>query len=1515
MKIFSSFIDKSVFFLILFTLSSQTQWAQGNIPCPDLGIENSLNLNLVTTPADVGPGDEFCVEFTSEFFTSIVGFQFTLNFDPTLISYVSFTDNMINVDDDPLISNVQQANNGIITILWIDFATAGLSIPDGTTMFTLCFRASQEPTECVPLGITSALAPLFPESEVNYQVSDTESCKDSIILVNGAPSTCIEINCTDLAITDFGYCNSNTGQGSVQFSACGGALPYTVLFQTPNFPLLETINNDYELIEFNGLPAGVYMIQITDAMGATVNRNVIIDAVEPLSYDTPIVTQPICANISNGSISIENITSGLPGELFDVSFSTGITFQDVDQATIERLFNGDYSVTITDSNGCEVEEEFTLFTPPLELDVDLTPATCFGSEDGAISATASGGTPFPNNEYEYNNSLQGSFETLTPFQDNAFNNITNRYRLRVVDANGCSIEENIEVPTAQEIELEIVDVIDNNCKFACEGSLTLNVLTPGRYTFLVRDENNDFLALGGNNGQSLFYNQELCAGRYSVVVRDTSGCAKDTFFEILEPMEELIAEPVSIMAACNTDNGQAIVNVSGGMAPYSYAWEAAPALDNDTLSDVIPGIYNVQVTDDLGCVLDTFVEVVSGEELEIEAFVVDNLECDGGGEGELSVNILTSTANDHEFIWQDQNQNVLGNEADLSFNSSGTYIVNVMSVGNDCEASDTIIIDATPGLDFELVIQDASCTGAANGSVEVINIEGGAPPYSCIWEDPSIDSCNPDNLTEGTYALTVTDSEGCTSDTLIEISAGTVDIVFEITSSNTGCEGEAEGMITIDNISGGTGPYACVWEDPSINTCSPSNLSPGTYNFAVIDVFGCAKDSFAVIPEITSGISYDLTVANPECGGDPGSIFIENLDGANPPINVSWSEPGASGTSATNLSAGDITISFEDARGCSTDTIITLINENTDLELVIDATPPDCAVGLNNGTISFPGFDSSTGTCIWDDPDLNPQNCTLIGLAPGIYNVTLTDINGCQLDTFVDLTVDERLEIELSDVQDVSCFGSNDGQALATVSNNPLNAASVSFFWSNPDDNGDGLDDTASQLEAGANTVYAFDGLCTSDTIEFNIGSPEIITLDDSSLIVNDVLCFGECTGSANLSAVGGTVVAGYDFLWEDGFIGASRDMLCPGSYLITITDDNNCMFVDSILIEEPELLSLAVDSSSLILISCGNDNTGSMTVNAQGGCGNYSYQWTDDVSTSVTATELLPGIYNVTVIDDCGCTATTSYEFESAVPIEAEAVTPEIPLCTGDQVCIGIESVSGGTGSNYTYSINFGARLPIDSCVFVDPGNYTLLVFDSAGCSDELSVEVESPPSFDVSIGDDIELTLGETEATIEAMVIGGTADFSYAWNSATEFNCLNGGCSSISLEPFAFTTVELIVTDQNGCTARDALNIDIKAERNVYLPNVFNPEAFPPDNKFMPLTGRGVEEVLSFRIFDRWGNIVFETNNIAAPTSTEDGWDGRRGDGGNNRVEQGVYIYTAEIRFIDGAVLNYSGEVTLVR
>ncbi|MFZ1750537.1 MAG: gliding motility-associated C-terminal domain-containing protein, partial [Saprospiraceae bacterium] len=131
-----------------------------------------------------------------------------------------------------------------------------------------------------------------------------------------------------------------------------------------------------------------------------------------------------------------------------------------------------------------------------------------------------------------------------------------------------------------------------------------------------------------------------------------------------------------------------------------------------------------------------------------------------------------------------------------------------------------------------------------------------------------------------------------------------------------------------------------------------------------------------------------------------------------------------------------------------------------------------------------------------------------------------------------------------------------------------------------------------------------------------------------------------------------------------------------------------------------------------------------------------------------------------------------------------------------------------------------------------------------------------------------------------------------------------------SVQANPTTTTTYRLTATDQNGCTGSDEITINVKNIRNVFFPNIFSPNRDGVNDHFQAITGSGVEKIITFVIFDRWGNKVFEKNDYVPDPTGTDGWDGTHG---GRALDPGVYVYYSLARFDDGKDIEYSGSVTL--
>ena len=153
-----------------------------------------------------------------------------------------------------------------------------------------------------------------------------------------------------------------------------------------------------------------------------------------------------------------------------------------------------------------------------------------------------------------------------------------------------------------------------------------------------------------------------------------------------------------------------------------------------------------------------------------------------------------------------------------------------------------------------------------------------------------------------------------------------------------------------------------------------------------------------------------------------------------------------------------------------------------------------------------------------------------------------------------------------------------------------------------------------------------------------------------------------------------------------------------------------------------------------------------------------------------------------------------------------------------------------------------------------------------------------------------------------------------SIVWTSDTPFECLNLLCDSIQVFPINSTSFSIEIFDINNCTTSSTVDIDLDTPRRTYVPNIFAAGSNSLEDKVNILTGKGVERVEDFIIYDRYGNIVFELPDDVSdhPTSRDDGWDGTKN---GRETEQGVYVWIANVRFADGIVLPLQGHITLVR
>ena len=310
-----------------------------------------------------------------------------------------------------------------------------------------------------------------------------------------------------------------------------------------------------------------------------------------------------------------------------------------------------------------------------------------------------------------------------------------------------------------------------------------------------------------------------------------------------------------------------------------------------------------------------------------------------------------------------------------------------------------------------------------------------------------------------------------------------------------------------------------------------------------------------------------------------------------------------------------------------------------------------------------------------------------------------------------------------------------------------------------------------------------------------------------------DVLCNGDANGSISITATGGT--APYSFNW-DGGLGNTQNPsnLGPGTYTVTVVDDNGCEEVTSVTINEPPQLNTNVDNT--VDVDC-NNATGSIDISVNGGTSPYNFQWDNGAGTGQNPSNLPPGTYNVTITDANGCTITNTATInEDLVDPTAVAAPPGIITCA--EPTIVIDGTGSSTGSNFTYQwttsggsiVSGGTTLMPE----VDgPGSYTLVVTNTDnGCTEEVTVNVTENTTPPVAVGTAPVLTCAVTEVVINGTGSSAGSNFTYQWTTSNG-NIVSG---STSLMPTVNQpgTYELTVTDAtNGCEtiAQVTVNEDV--------------------------------------------------------------------------------------------------------
>ena len=1134
-------------------------------------------------------------------------------------------------------------------------------------------------------------------------VSDANNCTKVVTkTVNQPPA--LNLSATVNNVTCNGYSN-----GSINLTVMGGTPGYTYLW-----------SNGATTMDLNNVSAGTYTVTVTDANDCTKTLSKTIN--EPPAINlSATVNDVTCNGYSDGSIDL-TVNGGTPG--YTYLWSNGATSQD-----LNNISAGTYTVTVTDANNCTKSLTKTVGQPPLlSLSATVTNVSCNGYSDGAIDLTVSGGTP----GYTY---LWSNGATTMDI-----NNVTaGTYTVTVTDANNCTASL---TKTVTEPPVLMVDATVNHvtCNGFTNGSIDLIVVggTPG-YTYLWSN---------GFTGQDP---SGLGAGTYTVTVTDANNCTATLTKTVNEPPAIQLNATVVDVTCFGFANGEIYLGVSGGTPGYTYLWSNGSTIED--ISGLVAGTYTVTVTDANNCTATLSRTVNQPPALNASA-TVENVTCNGYSDGSIDLSV---SGGNPPYIYEWSNGD---NTQDISGLVAGTYTVTITD-DNDCTLTLTKTVTEPPVLLLSATVDDVKCNGGSDGSIN-LTVSGGTPGYTYLWSN-GFTGQDPSGLSAGTYTVTVTDANNCTSSLTKTVNEPPA-LNLSATAEDATCNGGADGSIDL-TVTGGTPGYTYLWSN-GFTGQDPSGLSAGTYTVTVTDANNCTATLSKTVGQPTP-LNLSADVNNVLCfGGSDGSIDL-TVTGGTPGYTYNWSN-GFTGQDPSGLSAGTYTVTVTDANNC-TATISKTVGQPP--LLVLTAIPSNVKCnGGSDGSINLTVVGGTPGyTYNWSNGFMGEDPS---GLPIGTYTVTVTDANNCTATTSATIQQPPALNLSATTV-DVSCNGGSDGSINLTVTGG---TPGYTYLWSNGFTGQD-----PSGLSAGTYTVTVTDANNCTATLSRTINEPPALMITG---VMSPVSCFGGNDGWIDITVTGGTPA--YSYNWSNGFTGEDPSNLSAGTYVVTVTDANNCTETYSIMVTQPPLLVL---STVVDDVDCFGGSDGSIDLTVTGGTPGYTYNWSNGF-TGQDPSGLSAGTYTVTVTDANGCTMVTSATVMQPTDIVLSVEVEDV-LCNGGSDGSIDLTVSGGTpGYTYLWSNGFTGQDPSG----LTAGTYTVTVTDAHGCTDVISGTVNEPPALQLSTSMSPVLCNGGSDGSIDLTVVGGTPGYTYMWSNGFTGQDPNGLTAG---------TYTVTVTDSHGCTA----------------------------------------------------------------------------------------------------------------
>jgi gliding motility-associated-like protein len=747
--------------------------------------------------------------------------------------------------------------------------TIALSSAAGSDNQSVCINTAISDITYTTTGATGATFSGLPAGVTGVWIAD-------VVTINGTPTLSGTFNYT---VTLTGGCGSITTNGvilvttgnTITLSSAAGTDNQTTCINTSITDITYSTTGATGAT-FTGLPAGVtgtwaadvvtitgisteagtfnYTITLTGGCDIVTSSGT-INVTPPPSLvvnDPSAVCSPATVDITDASVT-SGSTAGLTLSYWSDASAT------IPYATPATASSGTYYIKGEDGTGCfDIKPVVVTVNPVPTASITVINVGCFGESTGQADLTVSGGTgPYT---FLWNNGDVS--EDLTGI-------VAGNYMVIVTDANSCTatasetITEPVSALTGSITSQTNVSVNGGN-----DGSVTVDGSggTPG-YQY----------SLNGGTYQVSGTFSTLTAGSYTVTVQDGNLCTYDVPVTITQPALALSGTITSQinMSCFGVADGSVTVTGEEGYPPYEYSLDGGTYQASGTFGGLTAGLYVVTVRDASSNTYDVPVTITQPvAPLAVSTTQTDVL-CAGAATGTATAVVSGGTA-PYSYSWNTTPVQTLPNATGLV---AGSYTLTVTDA-NGCIVSTNITITQPAAITVTTTKTDVSCNGGNNGAATAVTA-GGTGPYGYSWNTTPVQSTSAiTGLSAGSYTVTVTDGNGCTSNATVQITEPAA-LSLSATLTEAGCPDSPDGSVTL-TITGGTAPYGIFWADGS-TTQNRSGLLPGNYSVVVTDASGCAA---SLNVEITYSGSFKCLVIpqiiTPNNDGYNDEWRIRNID-------------------------------------------------------------------------------------------------------------------------------------------------------------------------------------------------------------------------------------------------------------------------------------------------------------------------------------------------------------------------------------------------------------------------------------------------------------------------------------------------------------------------------------------------------------------------------------------------------------------------------------------------------------